>query len=102
LNGSQALKPILLSLSRKCPICSLLFYDNNDDNDNYHAAQIRNRSVPTTNASGGQPNMVVDYFVNATEDDADVVTLDVQTLRRLMEFASCMATKRRPAPLMDA
>lgn len=46
--------------------------------------------------------MVVDYFVNATEDDADVVTLDVQTLRRLMEFASCMAAKRRPVPLMDA
>ena len=32
------------------------------------------------NASGGQRDMVVDYFVNATEDDVDVVTLDVQTL----------------------
>jgi hypothetical protein len=46
--------------------------------------------------------MVVDYFANTTVDDVDVVTLDVQTMHKLMEFASSKATKQRPAPLMDA
>lgn len=46
--------------------------------------------------------MVVDYFVGTTVDDVDVVTLDVQTMHKLVEFASSTATKQRPAPLMDA
>jgi hypothetical protein len=46
--------------------------------------------------------MVVDCFVNTTVDDVDVVTLDVQTMHKLIEFATSTATRRRPVPFMDA
>ena len=46
--------------------------------------------------------MVVDCVVNNMVDDVDVVTLDVQTMHKLVEFATSTATRRRPAPFMDA